>query len=290
MMSDNGRVLYQRIAIITGAGRGLGRAIALALGAAGASVALAARNKQEVEETAELLREKGSPAFAMSVDMSVWQSVQSFVDHVLQEMGGVHILVNNAGIQGPIGPLVDNSVESWLNTVQVDLIGVFHGCKAVLPHMMRQRSGKIINLSGGGATAARPNYSAYAASKAAVIRLTETLAEEVKEYGIQVNALAPGAMNTQMLTVTLAAGESAGKHALEEAQQQLETGGTPLDLPAALAVYLASEASDGLTGKLISAPHDGWQTWQAEQIAEWMSKPWFTLRRIDPFTLEQFKI
>lgn len=285
-MSDN--KLAGKIAIVTGAGRGLGRAIALAYGKAGASVAVADCREKDVGETLGMLKEIGAVAHSTLVDVSDWNSVQVCVNEVVDKLGGVHILVNNAGVQGPIGPLADNSIDQWISTINVNLIGVFYFCKAVLPFMKRQGYGKIINLSGGGATAARPNYSAYAVSKAGVVRLTETLAEEVKDSGIQVNAIAPGAMNTAMLFETIEAGDAAGKQAYEEAQRQLQTGGTPLEIPTLLAVFLASDESDGLTGRLISAPHDDWQNWKVEDITDLMSKPWLTLRRIDPHTLKQF--
>ncbi len=197
--------------------------------------------------------------------------------------------MNNAGVLGPIGPLVENSAAEWARTIQINLVGTFYCCKAVLPQMMQQRYGKIINLSGGGASAARPHFSAYAASKAAVVRLTETLAEEGREYNVHVNAIAPGAVNTHMLDQVLRAGPVAGERAVAEARRQLETGGFSADLAASLAVFLASDDSNGLSGKLIAAPHDSWQTWNTNRIAEVMAAPWFTLRRIDPFTLSAFK-
>jgi len=225
---------------------------------------------------------------ALAGDVSNWGSVQDFVGRACAEFGGIHVLVNNAGIQGPIGPLVENDPDLWAQTIQVNLMGIFFCCKAVLPYMMKQRYGKIINMSGGGATSPRVSFSAYGASKAAVVRLTETLAEEVRDYGIQVNAIAPGAVNTRMLKETLAAGDTAGKKALAEAQRQLETGGTPPELAADLVVFLASDASAGLTGKLIAAPYDDWRDWDARHIKELMSAPWFTLRRIDPYTIQPF--
>ena len=277
-----------KVAIVTGAGRGIGRAIALALGGQGARVAAAARTLAEVEETVALLQAMGCQALAVAADVSDRMAVQQLVARAVRELGGLHILVNSAGVQGPIGPLVENDVDVWLRTIQINLVGTFLCCRAALPHMMQQRYGRIINLSGGGATGARPRFSAYAASKAAVVRLTETLAEEMQAFNIQVNAIAPGAVNTHMLDEVLAAGPAAGEKNLAEAQRQLESGGTPPDLAAALAVFLASAASDGLTGRLIAAPHDGWQSWDAGRIAEVMSAPWFTLRRIDPFTLKPF--
>ena len=277
--------LKDRVAIVTGAGRGIGRAIALALADAGAAVTVAARTRGEVEETASLLYERGHRALPLVADVSDWQAVQGLVAQTVQRFGGVHILVNNAGIQGPIGPLVENDIDAWLHTLEVNLLGTFLCCKAVLPQMIRQRYGRIVNLSGGGATSPRPCFSAYAASKAAVVRLTETLSEEVGEYSIWVNAIAPGAVNTRMLEETLAAGSAAGEKTQADAKHQLESGGTPPELAASLAVFLASDDSDGLTGKLIAAPYDPWREW-AGKADELNATPLYTIRRLDPFTIK----
>jgi NAD(P)-dependent dehydrogenase (short-subunit alcohol dehydrogenase family) len=148
--------------------------------------------------------------------------------------------------------------------------------------MIKQRKGKIINLSGGGATYPRPNFSAYAASKAGVVRLTETLAEEAKKFNIQVNAIAPGAVSTRLHEQILAAGEAAGEKALAESRKVKEGGGTSLELPVGLAVFLASDESNGLTGRLISAVWDDWQE-MSKKIPEIMSTDWYTLRgRVTP--------
>jgi len=157
-------------------------------------------------------------------------------------------------------------------------------CKALLPGMIERRQGKIINLSGGGATNPRPNFSAYAASKAAVVRFTETLAEEVRPFNIQVNAIAPGAINTRMLDELLASGDEAGEVALSQARRQKESGGDSLLKVVDLAVFLASDESGSLTGKLISAQHDPWREW-AGKADELNATPLYTLRRLDPFTL-----
>ena len=147
--------------------------------------------------------------------------------------------------------------------------------------MIKQKSGKIINFSGGGATSARPHFSAYGASKTAVVRLTETIAEENKPFNIQINAIAPGAVNTRMTGEVISAGKEAGEKGLAEAVKQLETGGTPLEKPANLAVFLASGESDGITGRLISAVWDDWQV-IAKQTAQSKSGDLYTLRRITP--------
>jgi len=145
--------------------------------------------------------------------------------------------------------------------------------------MIQRGGGKIVNLSGGGATSARPRFTAYASSKAAVVSLTETLAHEVKEYNIQVNAIAPGAVNTRLTDEILAAGAAAGEETLERTRRQKETGGVPPDKAAALAVFLASDESDGLTGRLISAVWDDWES-MTEHIDRIMASDLYTLRRV----------
>jgi 3-oxoacyl-[acyl-carrier protein] reductase len=276
--------LEGQIALVTGAGRGIGRAIALALAGAGADLILLARTTGELDETAAQVRCLGMEALPVVADVSRRHEVQRAVAQGLETFGRVDVLVNNAGIQPPIGPLVGNDPDEWTHTVAVNLFGPFYCIQAVLPGMIARRHGKIINLSGGGATGPRPNFSAYAASKAAIVRLTETLAEEVKPYNIQVNAIAPGAVNTRMLDEVLAAGEAAVGEWMA-AQQRKVQGGTPVEWAAELVVFLASEASNGLTGKLISAVHDDWRVWDAARVAELVDSPWYTLRRVDPHTL-----
>ena len=281
-----GSALRGKTAIVTGGGRGIGREVALAFAKEGAWVVVASRTPSEIEETAAMIRDIGQRSVAIPVDVSARYAVQDLVARTVHVCGSVHVLANAAGVQGPIGPAVENDPRDWERTIRINLVGTYLCCRAVLPVMMQQHHGGIINFSGGGATSPRPYFSAYAASKAAIVRFTENLAEEVREHGVRVNCVAPGAVNTRMLEEVLAAGEAAGGQALLQAQQQLETGGTPPSLVAALAVFLASDASKGLTGKLVSAPHDDWQNWDSERITSLMSAPWLTLRRMDPYTLK----
>jgi len=283
--SSCGSRLRGKVAIVTGAGRGIGRATALALANEGAAVMAVSRTPEEIEQTAAAMRGRGQPVLGLAADVSEPLAVERLVTRTVETFGGVHVLVNNAAVLGPIGPLVDNDPAAWIQTILINLVGPFLCSREVLPYMIRQRSGKIVNLSGGGAAAPRRRFSAYAASKAALVRLTETLAEEVRHQNIQVNAIAPGAVNTRMLDQVLAAGDLAGDLALAEARRQLKSGGTVPELAAALVVFLASEESGSLTGKLISAPHDDWESWGSEHISELMAAPWLTLRRLDPHTL-----
>jgi NAD(P)-dependent dehydrogenase (short-subunit alcohol dehydrogenase family) len=217
----------------------------------------------------------GRQALALKVDVSKWEDVNNMVNLTLQKFGKIDVLVNSAGILGPVGTMADNDVNQWIETININLIGTFLCCRAVLPIMIKQQKGKVINFSGGGAVYPRPNFSAYATSKAAVVRLTETLAEETKKCNIQVNAIAPGAVETRLHEQILAAGEMAGEKARAESRKVKEEGGTPLELPAGLAVFLASDESNGLTGRLISAVWDNWQE-MGKRIPEIMSTNWYT--------------
>ena len=273
--------LKGEVAIVTGAGRGIGKAIALAFAREGANLTVVSRTLAEVEQTAREAEVFDVRVLPLRVDVSRVEEVDSMVEETLQRFGKIDVLVNNAGILGPIGLLVENDVKLWIETVHVNLIGTFLCCRAVLPHMMKRRSGKIINLSGGGAAYPKPRFSAYACSKAAVVRLTETLAEEVKDYNIQVNAIAPGMVKTRMVEQIVESGDKAGEKALTDARRVLEDGGAGVEPVTSLAVFLASDESDGLTGRLISAVWDDWRSLDKDRIMLVMERGYYTLRRID---------
>lgn len=267
-------------ALITGAGRGIGAAIAQAFARAGANLVLLARTGAEVERVAAATRALGVKSLAVAADVARPQEVKKAVATALAEFGRLDVLVNAAGVYGPIGLLSENEMQAWAETVQINLVGTALCLHTVLPSMMAQRKGVVINFSGGGAVAPLPRFSAYAASKAAVVRLTETVAEEVKEFNIRVNAVAPGAVNTRLLDQVLAAGEQAGAEFYRKAQEQKETGGTPPELAAELAVFLASPVAVGITGRLISAVWDDWKS-LPQRVQQLDGSALFTLRRID---------
>jgi NAD(P)-dependent dehydrogenase (short-subunit alcohol dehydrogenase family) len=204
------------------------------------------------------------------------------IQETLDEFPSLDILVNNAGVYGPKGDLEKTNWQEWVDAIHINLLGTVYPCRSVLPSLKERRYGKIINLSGGGATAPLPRLSAYATSKAAVVRFTETLAEETKEFRIDVNAIAPGALNTRLLDEVLNAGpERVGTEFFEKAKKQKAGGGSSLENAASLCVFLASSASDGITGKLISAVWDPWKDLPRYR-EELKNSDIYTLRRIIP--------
>jgi 3-oxoacyl-[acyl-carrier protein] reductase len=208
--------------------------------------------------------------------------VATVVAGAIAAFGGLDVLVCNAGVYGPKGPIEDVDWDEWVRALNVNLCGAVLCCRAVLPHFRAERSGKIILLSGGGATRPLPFLSAYAASKAALVRFGETLAEEVKGAGIDVNAVAPGALNTRLLDEVLEAGPArVGQAFYEQSRAQKAKGGTPLETGAALCAFLASSESDGITGRLISAVWDPWPDLPARRD-ELSASDIYTLRRIVP--------
>lgn len=271
-------------ALITGASQGLGKVIAEFFLREGANVALCARGEKELSATrAELAKTFPSQkVLAKSCDVSNESQVNEWVSSALRELGSIQALVLNAGVYGPMGATESVSLDDWRRAMDINLFGVLLPCRAVIPHFKKNGRGKIVILSGGGATNPLPNISAYAASKAAVVRLMETLALELKNFHVDVNAIAPGALATRLVDEVLAAGpEKVGAAFYEKNKQWKEHGATPPELGAGLAVYLASVESDGVTGKLISAQWDPWQKLR-EHRDELAESDIYCLRRIVP--------
>lgn len=281
--------LLNKKAVISGASRGLGAAIAEAYVKEGAHVVICARDETQLfKKQAELKRIStiNAKIIAIPADISSPEQVDYLIKSAKKELGGIDILVANAGIYGPKGPLELLDWQAWSDTININLKGTVLQCRSVIPIFKKQGSGKIIIISGGGATKPMPNFSAYAASKAAVVRFSETLADELQAFNIDVMAISPGALNTGFLDEVLSAGsKNVGDNFYKASVEQAKTGGSPPELAADLSVYLASDAAKGITGKLISAVWDSWKNLH-EYYPEIAMTDIYTLRRIK---FENFK-
>lgn len=274
--------LKGQCAVISGASEGLGKVIAEIYLKEGANVMICARNQEKLFKTqAELLALNLGKVEAQVCDVANMHDVEKLMNTAYEKFGRLDILVANAGIYGPKGPIEETDFEEWSYAIDVNLKGVFAQCRAIVPYFKKQRAGKLIVLSGGGATKPMPFLSSYAASKAAVVRFAETLAGEVAEFNIDVNCVAPGALNTRLLDEVLLAGpEKVGQAFYDQAIKQRDSGGSDLAIGANLCVYLGSSESNGITGKLISAVWDPWKDF--EKYKEDLKSDIYTLRRIIP--------
>jgi 3-oxoacyl-[acyl-carrier protein] reductase len=279
------QVLVGKNAIITGASRGLGVHVARAMWQEGASLLLVARSADalgQVHSDLMVSAQDGQRVDVVVADLQTPEAVPTIMRAARRVWDRVDVLVNNAGILGPIGKVWENDWEEWQAAIQVNLLAPVALCRACVLWMRECRQGKIINLSGGGATGPRPHFSAYATAKAGLVRFSETLAHEVRDLNVQVNCVAPGAMNTDMLQAVLQAGpKKTGTTAHRQAVKQIETGGVSPQRAAALCVFLASSASNGLTGKLLSAVWDPWES-LLEHMDDMQGSDVYTLRRIVP--------
>jgi NAD(P)-dependent dehydrogenase (short-subunit alcohol dehydrogenase family) len=240
------QVLQGKVAIVTGAGRGIGRALALALAAAGADVALAARSAGEIEAVATEVEGLGRKALAVPTDVTEEDAVETLIERTVGELGGPDVLVNNSGVLHP-SPIVETSAEEWDRVVGTNLRGTFLCTRAAGRHFLERGAGKVVNVASNFAFMGVPNFASYCASKAAVVALTRAVAVEWASKGVQVNALAPGYVETEM---NAAAREDEGLRAKI-------IGGIPARRMARaeelgpLVVYLASPASDFMTGETL---------------------------------------
>ena len=277
--------LAGRAALITGASKGFGLAIARSFVLAGADLFLCARDAAKLDEARHSLAVLGSATqrvVAAPADVSREPDVVRVTTAALAAFPSLDVLVNNAGVYGPMGSIERVEWTAWMRAIEINLFGSVLMARALVPHFKARNAGKIIQLSGAGATKPLANISAYAASKAAVVRFAETLAEELRPHHVDVNAVAPGALNTRMLDEVLASGpEVVGRAFYERSLEQKSEGGATLERGAALCVFLASAASDGVTGKLISAVWDPWES-LSEYRADLDSTDVYTVRRIMP--------
>jgi NAD(P)-dependent dehydrogenase (short-subunit alcohol dehydrogenase family) len=267
--------------IVTGASRGFGRTLSAVLRVAGAELLLVSRSTADLIRCCQELTADGLdlPIHCIAADLAHSDGPAMVAGEAARLWPRIDVLVNNAATAGPIGLLGDNDWTDWLYTLQVNLIAAVDLCRRCLPLM--NTGGRIINISGGGATTARPNFSAYATSKAGLVRFSETLARELEPRGIAVNCVAPGVMNTDLLRSAMHAGpERAGTNEYRTAQMQQHADDSQEEA-AALCVFLASRRSDGITGRLISAHWDAWRD-LPHHLEALRGSDVYTLRRIVP--------
>jgi 3-oxoacyl-[acyl-carrier protein] reductase len=262
--------------LVTGAGRGIGKRLAIGFATKGARVGLLARSKAELDLCHLEIEHAGGSALRLRADVGDFEQITAAVERMRVQFGAhPRVLLCAAGILGPIGPFADSGPKAWEEVIRTNLMGVLNACRAVLPHMIEARSGKIIILTGGGATPARPNFAVYGAAKTALVRFAETLADEAEQHNVQVNCLSPGATYTHMTDQILAAGERAGWREIDEAKQVRITGGMAPEKQIELALFLASEQSNHISGRLISV-QDDWKKLKDKTV----SPELYRLRRV----------
>jgi 3-oxoacyl-[acyl-carrier protein] reductase len=262
--------------LITGAGRGIRKRLALGFAADGARVGLLSRSEAELDLAKLEIEQAGGAAMRIRADVRNAEEMAHAVERMRSVFGGIDVLVCAAGVQGPIGPFLTIKPKAWNDTIETNLIGVANSCRAALPPMVERRSGKVILIAGGGSAYSRPNFTAYGVSKTGLVRFGETLAEEVRDFNVQVNTIAPGAAYSHMTDEILHAGEErAGAKEIEDAEKVRITGGISAEKQIARALFLSSERSNHISGKLIHV-NDEWKRYEQES----MRPDLFTLRRV----------
>jgi NAD(P)-dependent dehydrogenase (short-subunit alcohol dehydrogenase family) len=271
----------RKIALITGASRGLGKFCAKRFWGEGYDLFLVSQNKSQLDSIkTEFLNKKEQRLVLYTCDLAKTESITQLMLAFKKEFSHLNVLINNAAIQGPIGPFLNSDFLSWEEAFKINLLAPVFLSKSMIPFMKNLNNASIINLSGGGATSPRPNFSAYAASKTALVRFSETLAKELEVFGIRVNCVAPGAMSTDMMNEILDKGEiNCGEKEFSAASKILKDGGASMDNVANLLIFLSGNLGKNITGKLISAVWDNWENW-LNHLEQLNSSDLYTLRRI----------
>jgi len=269
--------------VITGASQGFGFEIAKKFSELGANILITSRSIDKLKiAKKEILKNSKGLVEILKADISIKIDNFKTAEYAISKFGRIDVLVANAGVYGPKGKIEKINWENWSKAIDINLKGTVLSCISVLPEMKKNNYGKIIILSGGGATKPMPNLSAYAASKAAVVRFAETLSKETKDNNIDVNTVAPGALNTRLLDEIIESGpENVGEKFHKQALLQQKSGGTPFFHGVNLCIYLANKISDGITGKLISSIWDPWKNFENYKN-KLKNSDIYTLRRIIP--------
>lgn len=281
MLQYNPHMLKERTAIVTGGSRGIGFAIAKELSAQGADVVVCSRTEKQLSNAVNALSDMDKKAFGIVVDVSNFSDCQKLVEFAYARTGRIDILVNNAGIFGPVGLLETNDPEDWRKVLGINILGAVYCSKLVIPYMRKQGGGKIINLAGAGVGGSNPlpRFSGYYTSKAAVVSFTETLAAELEGENIQVNAIAPGAIASELTLGLLKLDKSlVGEEMFQVSKQLQKQGGTPPELAVKLVAFLATNRADHITGRLLSAKWDPIEELEGKKN---LGSNKYRLRRVD---------
>jgi NAD(P)-dependent dehydrogenase (short-subunit alcohol dehydrogenase family) len=246
--------LRGRVALITGGGRGIGRAIAQVFAEAGAAVAVTSRTMSEIEETAALVEAAGGKAIALTADVTDLASMQRVMAETERRLGPIDVLVNNAGAPGAVGPVWEVDLDDWRRCLDTNFVGPFLTARAVLPGMIERRRGRILNIASGAALRPVAYDTAYSTSKAALLRLTEAMALETADYGVKVFAIAPGVVRTSLQDPVI--NTELGRKWLPDFGRAIESRAKPAEVPAQLCLTMASGAADALNGRFVSTADD----------------------------------
>lgn len=261
--------------LVTGAGRGIGKRLALGFARAGARIALVGRSKAEIDLAHIEIEQAGGDALRVRADVTDPEQLMLAVDRARVVFGRpIDILICAAAVSGPLHAFMETALKTWSETLQINLLGVVHSCRAVLPLMIEKRAGKIIVLACEGDEPAKLNFSAYSTSKTAVVRFVESIAGELAEHNVQINCFDPGPAYTNLTDEIIRAEDRLETRVVETAKETRRTGGVSPDLQLDHAFFLASEESNHVTGKLIHVTDD----WKALRNAT-LRPDAFTLRR-----------
>ena len=268
--------------IVTGGSQGIGLAVAEACAIQGAEVIIVARGQNDLDESLHKIHSLSNQNhLAYSLDVSNLKSIVAFSEWIKEKNLEIDGIVNCAGIYGPIGKTSQVDMEDFSKAININFLGTVYMCNVFAPLLKSNSNKKIVNFSGGGAATPFPNYSAYASSKAAIVRFTENLAIEMEEDKFDINSIAPGFVITRLHQDTISAGSSVvGSDFYDNTKKQIKEGGVPPEKAADLTVFLLSDSSNGITGKFISAPWDPWEE-KAFQEKLKSENDFATLRRID---------
>jgi len=270
--------LNNKVSLITGAGRGIGKLISKKLASEGSDVILVSRTPHEIESVLSEIKNNNGNGITFSCDISNFSEVQKMTEKILDHFPKIDILVNNAGKIDPIGPLIDQDPILWKSCIENNLFGTFNVIRSILPSMIEKNYGKIVNMSGGGAFSPFPNFSSYAVSKSAIIRLTETLAMELSNFNITVNAISPGMIKTKITENILNAGPNAGIE-FDKAKKTMVSGGSNIEKIFDTLLFLTTNESSNLSGKTIASQWDD-LNYIKNNVESIQNSDKFTMRRI----------